>query len=231
MSKADTVMRGTGANGKHYVLEVLNDDSVESPREDQENFGTMVYAHRRYILGDERITEPSMMEYLENRRLDPEKIVSLPLYLYDHSGLSFSTKPFSCPWDSGCVGAIYVTHAKIKEEFGEVNEETIQKAKDLLETEVKIMDAYLSGEAYGIRLYETVGGAGEEGEDDRIEGGEEFDCWGLLGRDAVKDAILDYLDKDALEALRPALEDEFGALPTPEPVTPPSPAAKAPRIR
>lgn len=33
--------------------------------------------------------------------------VILPLYLYDHSGITISTGPFSCPWDSGQVGWIY----------------------------------------------------------------------------------------------------------------------------
>lgn len=36
-----------------------------------------------------------------------DKYVILPLYLYDHSGITISTVPFSCPWDSGQVGWIY----------------------------------------------------------------------------------------------------------------------------
>jgi hypothetical protein len=32
--------------------------------------------------------------------------VILPLYLYDHSGITMSCGPFSCPWDSGQVGII-----------------------------------------------------------------------------------------------------------------------------
>ena len=35
-----------------------------------------------------------------------DKYVILPLYLYDHSGITISTGPFSCPWDSGQVGWI-----------------------------------------------------------------------------------------------------------------------------
>lgn len=32
--------------------------------------------------------------------------------MYDHSGCSYSTVPFSCKWDSGVIGVIYVTREK-----------------------------------------------------------------------------------------------------------------------
>ena len=36
-----------------------------------------------------------------------QKYLMLPLYLYDHSGITMNTTGFSCPWDSGQVGWIY----------------------------------------------------------------------------------------------------------------------------
>ena len=36
-------------------------------------------------------------------------MVILPLYLYDHSGITMNTCGFSCPWDSGQVGWIYAS--------------------------------------------------------------------------------------------------------------------------
>ena len=33
-----------------------------------------------------------------------QKFLMLPLYLYDHSGITMNTTGFSCPWDSGQVG-------------------------------------------------------------------------------------------------------------------------------
>ena len=36
------------------------------------------------------------------------KVAILPLYLYDHSGLTMSTNDFGDRWDSGCVGFIYM---------------------------------------------------------------------------------------------------------------------------
>jgi len=40
-----------------------------------------------------------------------------PLYLYDHSGITISLGSFHCPWDSGCVGFIYVTRKRAEEEL------------------------------------------------------------------------------------------------------------------
>ena len=53
------------------------------------------------------------------------KFVILPLYLYDHSGITMNTTGFSCPWDSGQVGWIYADADCIKKEYGKVTPETI----------------------------------------------------------------------------------------------------------
>ena len=91
--------------------------------------------------------------------------VILPLYLYDHSGITMSTKPFSCRWDSGQVGWIYVTHEDIVKEFGHLD---IEKTKKTLEKEVKEYDQYLTDDVYGYVL---------ENKD-----GEVIDsCWGFYG--------------------------------------------------
>jgi len=49
---------------------------------------------------------------------DLGKHVILPLYLYDHSGITMSTSVFSCPWDSGQVGWIYASKQKFIDETG-----------------------------------------------------------------------------------------------------------------
>jgi len=47
-----------------------------------------------------------------------DKYIILPLFLYDHSGITMSTGPFSCPWDSGQVGWIYASKQKFIDETG-----------------------------------------------------------------------------------------------------------------
>ena len=108
--------------------------------------------------------------------------VVLPLYLYDHSGLTMNTTGFSCPWDSGQVGWIYVSNEAVLKEFGgeTMTADTRQKAEDLLRGEVEVYDAYLRGECYGFELYKN---------------GELSDsCWGFMGNleDVCKD-IAEYL--------------------------------------
>jgi hypothetical protein len=93
--------------------------------------------------------------------------VILPLYLYDHSGITMNTTGFSCRWDSGQVGWIYATKDEIRKEYGKLTEDTIDAARRLLVAEVSEYDSYISGQCYGFRLYED---------------GKEIDsCWGFLG--------------------------------------------------
>ena len=52
-----------------------------------------------------------------------DKYVILPLYLYDHSGITISTGPFSCPWDSGQVGWIYAPKDTFRKVTGHSEDE------------------------------------------------------------------------------------------------------------
>lgn len=92
--------------------------------------------------------------------------VILPLYLYDHSGLSMSTGKFSCPWDSGQVGYIFLSYEQARSEWpSDKLEESIERATKYLKAEVNEYDAYLRGD--------VVGWIAED------EEGEEIDsCWG-----------------------------------------------------
>ena len=109
----------------------------------------------------------------------------LPLYLYDHSGLTINTTGFSCRWDSGQVGWIYASKEDALKEFGgkSFTASTRQKAEARLRSEVEVYDTYLSGECYGYELYKN--------------GELEDSCWGFIGsyEDALKN-IEEYLPKE-----------------------------------
>jgi len=85
--------------------------------------------------------------------------IILPLYLYDHSGITMSTAPFSCPWDSGQVGWIFVSHAKAIEEMQvqELTPEVITQVEEILRDEVRVYDQYLRGDVYWFVLEELHG--------------------------------------------------------------------------
>ena len=134
-------------NGDLYRLSAIQDEFPENPRElDEGLMGTMVCFHRRYELGDKH-------NFKSPRELDDflkqEEVVSLPIYMLDHSGLRFSVNTFNDPWDSGQVGYIYTTKDRYKELMGTVPEDWKEKAKGYMKAEVEEYDCYHAGFCYG----------------------------------------------------------------------------------
>ena len=115
----------------------------------------------------------------------------LPLYLYDHSGITMSTGSFSCPWDSGRVGMIYISKAKAAQEGWK----TPEQAYEAMRAEVEEYDHYLTGQCYGYVV--------EDADGDRNDS-----CWGFLGdikyvRDEMRAAAMraaERVNKEAAEA-------------------------------
>jgi hypothetical protein len=160
---------------KGYTLRIQSDPEPESPRE-WDNIGTMVCWHRRYNLGDE---QPKCTPTEYRADLHPDSII-LPLYLYDHSGLTISTGPFSCPWDSGQVGFIYVEPNTIMEEYGITEGEVKthrQQVEGQLRGEVETYDQYLRGDVYGYRVFDPQGECVDS-------------CGGFFGMDYCKDEAI-----------------------------------------
>lgn len=159
------------------VLEIHQDEDPVCPRRDSDNLGTMICFHRRYNLGDEH-------EFSSVEDFNPQNhALCLPLYLYDHSGITMSTEPFNCRWDSGQVGWIYVTEDQLKNEYSDCSEESIEKARAVLLAEVACYDQFLTGQVYGFVLR----GRDEEVDDERDS------CWGFFGDDLKNNGVMDHL--------------------------------------
>jgi hypothetical protein len=155
-------------NYNGHTIDIQQDADPVSPRED-DNLGTMICFHRRYALGDKH-----NMSYEDAIKLEKsEDVISLPLYLYDHSGITMNTTGFSCPWDSGKVGFIYVTLEKVRQEYGKkrITRQFRQKVMEYLKGEVESYDQYLRGDIYGYIV-------------DKDEKDEES-CWGFYGEEAA----------------------------------------------
>lgn len=194
---------------KDVVLKIYVDEDSESPR-NWDNLGTMVCWHSRYNLGDphnyrdpddfwfylaeeisgstyrtEQMTPRQREEYVR------KNAIILPLYLYDHSGLTMRTYPFSCPWDSMQVGWIYVTKAKVREEYGvkRVTKKVRERVIAVLEAEVETYSQWLEGDVYGFVLEDTQG--------NHIDS-----CWGFYGTDWMENGMADHI----LEEYRYLLE-------------------------
>ena len=97
------------------TVNIVLDTCPESPREGMDNLGRMVCWHRRYALGDEHdFADPS--DFRESVNADAHII--MPVFMYDHSGVALSLKPFHDPWDSGQVGFMYASKARVLKDFG-----------------------------------------------------------------------------------------------------------------
>lgn len=77
----------------------------------------------------------------------------LPLYLYDHSGITMCTSFFSCTWDSGRVGSIYISKAKAAQEGWK----TPEQAYEAMRAEVEEYDHYLTDQCYGYVVEDADG--------------------------------------------------------------------------
>lgn len=157
-----------------YIVSIYHDTEYgdHDPR-NWPNTGTMACYHSRYSLGDPPKSQPSIVE-LEEILARPGTI-ALPLYLYDHSGLSMSAGkdqwPFNCPWDSGKVGYIYVTAEDIRQhwKWERITERRRAFIEEVLQREVAVYDSYLRGEIYGWTVCTK-------------DDGEQVDsCWGYVG--------------------------------------------------
>lgn len=138
------------------TLYVEIDDDPLNPRKDCDNFGKMLCWHRRYNLGDKNPYKHSE-DFHYDKELQKSIFAVLPVYLYDHSGLTVSSAPFSCPWDSGQVGIIYVTKEDAKREYGDLSEETKINVIERLESEIKEYDNYLTGNYYYFAVEDEEG--------------------------------------------------------------------------
>ncbi len=166
-------------------IKIVYDGNMEysNPRKCT-NLGTMICKHYKYSLGDVDGDEP----------VPDRDFEILQLYLYDHSGLRISSEPFTCPWDSGVVGYIYVYHDTIREWYGDVNEDTIQKARYQMLAEVRTYDLFLSGNVFTVL----------------IRRGEEEECVNgfiITYGDKTLGGMLDYIPEDMHEAAREAFNN------------------------
>lgn len=179
---------------KGYSIEIHTDEDGESPRE-WDNLGTMYCEHRNYTLGDEHAESPFIEDEETGAKKPKENILMmLPLYLYDHSGLTMNTTGFSCNWDSGMVGVIYITKEKAQQEYGKrLTKKTLETIKRVLVGEVKTYDDYLQGNVYGWIVKDS-----EENEIDSV-------CGYFPDHEAGKE--LDYIISEAKSAVDGDIEE------------------------
>lgn len=182
-----------------YRIDIMPDDMSDSPRS-WDNMGTMVCFHREAILGDKhdyKSSDYNSWNEMEKAIIANEDVaVILPLYVYQHGGMTMNTTGFSCRFDSGQVGFIFASKKVLREEYGVkyVTQKVRDKALKVLLGEVETYDQYLTGDVYGYRITDTET---DEGLDS---------CWGYYGSDycmeEAKRIVEYYLQKDIMGEVR-----------------------------
>lgn len=173
-----------------YHLHITHDEYSDSPRE-WDNVTTMACGHRRYRLGDDTGYDTgdynSWADMREVIEADNDVLIIKPLYLYDHSGITISTTPFSCQWDSGQVGWVYITKESWVAMMG-ATEPLPALMEDVIDSEVNTYDQYLTGEVYSFSL--------ENGEGESID-----TCGGFYGDDPTTNGMIDHVPTEYLHDL------------------------------
>jgi len=192
-----TVLKDLG-----LTVVIVPDEDAESPRE-WDTLGTMVCWHNRYNLGDWKDGKATLLTDLgeadpawDREDTSPSALYEkskaceflvLPLYLYDHSGITMNTGGFSCQWDSGQVGFIYVTPERIEKEYRDhwgkdaPYDELEANAKLSLQGEVDVYDKFLTGAVYCYEISDHRGNNLES-------------CCGFYGLDDVIDGATEMID-------------------------------------
>ena len=134
-----------------YKIEIYQDADPINPREN-DNLGTMLCKHSRYELGDVKDSKAMTPDEIKTY-INYKDVISLPLYILDHSGICMRTGFINAymGWDTSMVGWITITKDKALKEFSKkkMTKKFREKIESLLENEVKAYSDYLEGSVYG----------------------------------------------------------------------------------
>lgn len=178
------------------TLNIFVDEINESPRE-WDNLTKMIFTGRNWgSLGDKHNVDfsggfSSREDFITRgaeivKKHFKDVAIIKPVHLYEHSGATISTSfeyPYNCRWDSGTIGFVIITKSDIRKEYSvkRVTQKELEKAEQVLDAEVRLLDTYLKGEVYRFVIKDT-------------NGNEVDSCGGFYGEDYKTNGMLDYVD-------------------------------------
>ena len=181
---------------KDYTIQITSDECPINPRSDDFDscLGTLVAFHRRYSLSDDKHLSDGSKLKAENFNNFDEMIahvnkveggiVWLPVYMYDHSGITINTGGYnsidSARWDWGQLGFIYVSKKKARDWYSwkTITKTRINKLEEYLRNEIKTFDQYLTGEVYDYQILTP-------------DGEEDDSCWGFYGSNHEESGLME----------------------------------------
>ena len=175
-----------------YRLEIHCDYSSDYSPMDDDNLSTIVCSHGRYALGNyDKVDFKAYDSWYDYYRAlikslggKKEIIYESPLFMYDHGGVVLSLSPFSCRWDSGKVGFVFVTRKSIKAMKGvtRITKKVKAEIAESVAAELYEYNNYLAGNVYGFELYVLATCKCCDHNASELEDS----CWGFIADDDVK---------------------------------------------
>ncbi len=139
---------------KGLELRIGYDEDAEDPQNDDEPTAIIKGMHRKYQIG--QLPEYNSgnfngwEDFLEGLKEDWNPAVISPVYMMDHSGLSFSMGPYGGMYghfDSGQVGYIFVPRTHLMEYWGwkNLNEGRRRELYEVMKTCLESYEQYVNG--------------------------------------------------------------------------------------
>ena len=213
-------------DGTERAALIQQDINPDDPRIDDEGIISRMFCwHRNYKLGDHHTftdtadmlwslmqeanihvaKDRDEMSTTDMRNALQDAAIILPLWLYDHSGISMScgdrTYPYDDPWDSGQVGWIVVLKSDMDNMGITYKGNWRNTAIDICKNDVQTYNMWLTGDIYGYQVFVK---------DDRNEWHPEDSCWGFYGTNILENGMCDYID-----GLRTAIDKDKYSIVTP----------------
>lgn len=155
-----------------------------------------------YLEGSQRQDAEARIQNIIDQAV--KDVVILPLYLYDHSGISMSTSysyPYNDRWDAGQVGWIYATREDMLKGFGgkRITKKMRTETERILRGEVETYDMYLTNDihCFSIDVYRDAlcGACGHTGREEIASDS----CCGIYGWKDVQQEVNTYLREYGVE--------------------------------
>ena len=148
-----------------FKVEIHREEDPCNPLTEFDTACAIVYdKHSRYLLGNEPMDAGDAQELAY--KVENTGGIVKSIYAYVHGGSTISMSAFSCPWDSGQSGFVYMTKETIDDEW----KGNRKKAFSYMQGVVETFDHYLTGEVYGYIIKDPEGNEIEDGS-----------CWGFYG--------------------------------------------------
>lgn len=185
-----------GREHRNYTIGDTQDEPLSAMLEE---------LHNNNIIADstyERLVENAPAYFDEEERdfilkKFNEHYVWTFVYMYDHSGVAFSTGPFNCGWDSGTAGIIFVSNKRIREEFSvkRISPKLRKYIETVLVSDIETYNQWVNGEIYAFTVWSHY-------ENEAYDEGEIIDdCGGFFGSDYKTNGIADNASLDDIHTI------------------------------